>query len=113
MTARQFRQKELWPSLPWEDWQETCVTLHMWSQIIGKIRLALAPMLNHWWQVPLYVTPRGLTTSPMPYNGRIFQIDFDFLAHELQFQTDWGENLAFPLPGLVGGSVSMIKPWPL
>jgi hypothetical protein len=72
----------------------------MWSQIIGKIRLALAPMVNHWWQVPLYLTPRGLTTSPIPYNARLFQIDVDFLAHELQIKTDWGAGLSFLLPGL-------------
>ena len=100
MNARQFTQKDFWPVLPWEEWQETCFTLHMWSQVIGKIRLALAPMLNHWWQVPLYLTPRGLTTSPLPYAGHVFQIDFDLLAHELQIQTSWGSNLAFPLPGL-------------
>ena len=67
-----FSSSEDWPSLPWEDWQETCATLHMWSQVIGKIRLKLAPMVNHWWQVPLYVTPRGLTTSPMPSGVLLF-----------------------------------------
>ncbi len=100
MSEKQHIQNELWPALPWQDWQETCVTIHMWSQIIGKIRLALAPMVNHWWQVPLYLTARGLTTSPMPYNSRIFQMDFDFLDHELQISTDWGSKLAVPLQGL-------------
>jgi Family of unknown function (DUF5996) len=100
MTKRHYTKKELWPVLPWDQWQESCTTIHMWSQIVGKIRLALAPMLNHWWQVPLYLTPRGLTTSPIPYQARIFQIDFDLLAHELQIQTDWGDSLDFPLYNL-------------
>jgi hypothetical protein len=99
MSEKQHKQDELWPSLPWEAWQETCATMHMWSQIIGKIRLKLAPRLNHWWQVALYLTPRGLTTSPIPYKSHIFQMDFDFLDHELQISTDWGNNLAFPLRG--------------
>ncbi|HXR26415.1 MAG TPA: DUF5996 family protein, partial [Candidatus Baltobacteraceae bacterium] len=59
-------------------------TLHMWVQIVGKVRMALAPPLNHWWHVPLYVTARGLTTSPIPYGLRLFQVDFDFLDHRLQ-----------------------------
>ncbi len=100
MREKQYTPDELWPALPWEAWQETCDTIHMWSQVIGKIRLALAPMLNHWWQVPLYLTPRGLTTSPIPYKSCTFQIDFDFLDHELQISTDRGNKLAFPLKGL-------------
>ena len=59
-----------WPELPWRDWEPTMSTLHMWVQIVGKVRMALAPPLNHWWHVPLYVTARGLTTSPIPYGGR-------------------------------------------
>ena len=86
-THRSSAGSDVWPNLPIEAWQETCSTLHLWTQVIGKIRLALAPMVNHWWQVPLYVTARGLTTSPMPYGARVFQIDFDFLAHELRIQT--------------------------
>lgn len=80
-----------WPELPFEAWQDTCATLHLWTQIVGKIRLALAPMTNHWWQVSLSVTSRGLTTSPMPYGERICQIDFDFLSHELLVTTDSGD----------------------
>lgn len=73
-----------WPALPYENWKDTLATLHMWLQIIGKIRLAQEPMVNHWWQVALYVTARGLTTSLMPYApGRAFQIDFDFVEHVL------------------------------
>ena len=73
-----------WPELPWRDWEPTLSTLHMWVQIVGKVRLALAPPLNHWWHVPLYVTARGLTTSPIPYGDREFQVDFDFVDHQLR-----------------------------
>jgi Family of unknown function (DUF5996) len=79
-----------WPDLPLSDWAETCATLHLWTQVVGKIRLAHAPMINHWWQVPLYVTCRGLTTSPIPYGGTSFQIDFDFVDHVLKLQTSGG-----------------------
>jgi len=72
-----------WPELPWRDWGATLATLHRWTQIAGKVRLALAPPLNHFWHVVLYVSPRGLTTSPIPYGLRYFQIDFDFLDHRL------------------------------
>lgn len=75
---------EAWPSLHYDDWKDTLETLHMWTQIVGKVRLATAPMVNHWWQVVLYVTSRGLTTSPMPCSeSRTFQIDFDFLDNAL------------------------------
>jgi hypothetical protein len=80
----------LWPELPLEAWKDTYATLHMWTQIVGKIRLALSPKINHWWEVPLYVTPLGLTTSPIPYEGRIFEIQFDFIHHKLVIQTNWG-----------------------
>src|ERR1700683_1320167 len=80
-----------WPNLPLSDWADTCATLHLWTQVVGKIRLAHAPMVNHWWQVPLYVTCRGLTPSPIPYGGRSFQIDFDFIDHRLMLQTSKGE----------------------
>lgn len=73
----------LLPELPLNAWQDTYATLHMWTQIVGKIRLALSPYCNHWWQVPLYVTARGLTTSPMRSGDRFFEIDFDFIAHQL------------------------------
>lgn len=90
-------KEDIWPSFPWDAWQETCATLHMWTQIIGKIRLELAPMINHWWQVPLYVTSRGLTTSPIPYGSGIFQIDLDFLTHEMHILTDSGEDRSIGL----------------
>jgi uncharacterized protein DUF5996 len=79
-----------WPDLPFVAWRDTCATLHLWTQVVGKIRLARAPMINHWWQVPLYVTARGLTTSPMPDGARTFQMDFDFLAHRLTIETSDG-----------------------
>src|SRR5215218_697973 len=86
-----------WPDLPLAGWADTCATLHLWTQVVGKIRLAHAPMVNHWWQVPLYVTCRGLTTLPIPYGGRSFQIDFDFIDHVLTLQTISGETEAVPL----------------
>ncbi|MFL5283828.1 MAG: DUF5996 family protein [Rhodopila sp.] len=79
-----------WPDLPFSDWADTCATLHLWTQVVGKIRLAHVPMINHWWQVPLYVTARGLTTSPMPYGNQNFQIDLDFIDHNLTLQTTKG-----------------------
>jgi len=90
-------RSEIWPSLPLDAWRDTYATLHMWSQVIGKIRLARAPMLNHWWQVTLYVTARGLTTSPIPYGARTFQIDFDFITHRLGIETSQGEERTFEL----------------
>jgi hypothetical protein len=81
-----------WPRLVYADWQDSCVTLQLWTQIVGKIRLALAPPLNHWWHVPLYVTSRGLATSPMPYRGLTFQIDFDFIDHVLRIETSDGRR---------------------
>jgi Family of unknown function (DUF5996) len=92
------RLTENWPELPLEAWRDTYETLHLWTQIIGKIRLAQAPMLNHWWHVPLYVTCRGLSTSPMPHaSGRSFQIDFDFIDHRLQIQASDGPMESLPL----------------
>ncbi len=86
-----------WPSLPLDSWRDTRDTLHMWTQIIGKTRLALAPPENHWWQVALYLTPRGLTTSPMPYGPRTLSADFDFLDHRLQLRTSDGATRGVPL----------------
>jgi len=73
-----------WPELVLEEWQDTLATLHMWTQIVGKIRMKQTPLVNHWWNVPLYVTARGLTTSPMSYQDRIFEIYFDFIDHKLR-----------------------------
>ncbi len=87
----------VWPALPYGEWGETCATLHMWTQIVGKVRLAQAPHVNHWWQVPLYVSARGLTTSPVPYGRRSFQIDFDFIAHSLAVVTSDGDSRTLAL----------------
>ncbi|KIH99221.1 hypothetical protein LP52_08870 [Streptomonospora alba] len=81
-----------WPALEVDEWTPTRDTLHMWCQIIGKVRLALAPMVNHWWQVPLYVSPRGLTTSPLPYEGGLFDAEFDFWDHRLHMRTSTGRT---------------------
>jgi hypothetical protein len=89
-----------WPELPTEEWRETYATLHSWTQIVGKIRLTKSPWLNHSWHVTLYVTPRGLTTSPVPDGTRTFQIDFDFIDHRLRISTSDGVNRHFALPGL-------------
>jgi hypothetical protein len=86
-----------WPDLPLSEWADTCATLHLWTQVVGKIRLAHAPIINHWWQVTLYVTSRGLTTSPIPYEARSFQIDFDFIDHILQIRTSDGMIATIPL----------------
>ena len=83
-------QHEAWPDLPYAAWKETCATLHLWTQIVGKIRLARTPWLNHSWHVPLYVTARGLTTSPIPYGQRSFEIAFDFHEHVLDITTSGG-----------------------
>jgi len=93
---------ESWPEAPVEGWLETCATLQLWSQMVGKVRLARAPFQNHWWHVPLYLTARGLTTSPMPDGGRTFQIDFDLIDHLLAITTSDGDGEVIRLaPGTV------------
>jgi hypothetical protein len=86
----QNTNRDAWPELPLQGWQDTYATLHMWTQIVGKVRLALSPRVNHWWEVPLYVNARGLTTSAIPYKDGIFEIQFDFIEHRLILQTSWG-----------------------
>src|SRR6186713_1926097 len=86
-----------WPELPLSAWRETYATLHLWTQIAGKIRLVRSPWLNHSWHVALYVTPRGLTTSPIPDGARTFQIDFDFIDHRLRITTGDGAQRHFAL----------------
>jgi len=83
---------DTWPALPFADWSGTCATLHLWTQVVGKVRLALTPWLNHSWHVPLYVTARGLTTSPIPYAGLTFEIVLDFVSHELEISTSNGSR---------------------
>lgn len=86
-----------WPSLPLEAWSDTCATLHMWMQIVGKVRLAQSPWVNHSWHVTLYVTARGLTTSPIPHGDRAFEIDFDFVRHRLRVRSSDGGRAGLPL----------------
>src|SRR6185436_6560492 len=86
-----------WPELPTAAWRDTCATLQLWTQIVGKIRLAQTPWLNHSWQVPLYVTVRGLDTSPIPYGARLFAIAFDFIEHVLAINVSDGGQKRLPL----------------
>jgi len=86
-----------WPALPYAEWKDTYATLHMWTQIVGKVRLALTPWVNHSWHVTLYATARGLTTSPIPDGARTFQIDFDFMDHRVVIQTSTGETRVIAL----------------
>src|SRR5579862_4596857 len=88
----QLSKEEAWPPLPLAEWSATRDTLHMWTQIVGKVRLALSPLTNHWWEVPLYVSARGLTTSPIPYSLGIFEVEFDFIDHVLTIATSRGET---------------------
>ena len=90
MRASTVDHDAMWPSLPLAEWRETHDTLHLWTQIVGKTRLALAPRENHWWHVVLYVTARGLTTSPMPYGAGAFDVEFDFVDHRLVVRTSSG-----------------------
>ena len=87
----------LWPPLPWEPWQDAAATLHMWTQIVGKTRLALTPRENHWWNVPLYVTPRGLSTSAIPYRNGTFDLEFDFIDHQLHLRISSGQSKSIAL----------------
>lgn len=88
---------ENWPALPFPEWKGTCATLHMWTQIVGKVRLTLSPWTNHSWHVTLYVTVRGLTTSPIPFGKLLFQIDFDFVEHVVRIQANDGQEKSIRL----------------
>src|SRR3954447_9977928 len=90
-------RSELWPALPLDKWRDAYRTLHMWTQIVGKVRLKLAAPLNHWWHVTLYVSPAGLTTGPIPYAAGVFEIRFDFQKHELTVTTSEGGRFSRPL----------------
>ena len=83
---------EEWPALPLEEWEDTYLTLHLWTQIVGKIRLVLTPLENHWWNTALYVNTRGLTTSPIAYDGSAFEMEFDFVSHRLKLRTSNGRE---------------------
>lgn len=97
MSAPPQSSNSSWPELPLHAWQNTYATLHMWTQVVGKIRLALSPRINHWWEVPFYVNARGLTTSAIPYGEGIFEVQFDFIDHCLEISTSWGKKKAFAL----------------
>jgi len=88
---------ECWPPLRLDEWKDTYATLHMWTQIVGKIRLELTPKVNHWWNVPLYVSSHGLTTSLIPYGNRHFDMEFDFFANQLVIRTSDGKTAAAAL----------------
>ncbi len=97
MSRQETSATEMWPALQWEQWQQTAETLHMWTQIVGKVRLALSPLQQHWWNVPLYVSARGLTTSAMPIGIEFLEIEFDFVSHCLRFRLSTGASLSTPL----------------
>jgi hypothetical protein len=92
MNAVPMPHPDPWPKLPLAAWQDTYATLHMWTQIVGKVRLALSARMNHWWEVPLYVSACGLTTSPIPYGNCMFEVEFDFIDHKLTIETDHKAN---------------------
>src|SRR5271155_5117268 len=87
-----FMSSAVWPELQWSAWSETADTLHMWTQIVGKTRLALTPLQNHWWNVPLYLTARGLSTSAMAFGDDVMDIEFDFVAHVLHLRMGSGAD---------------------
>lgn len=91
------RGQSAWPVLPLAEWKDTLDTLQRWAQIVGKTRLALAPPINHWWHVTLYLTARGLSTSPMPYGAGVLEVEFDFIAHQLLLRTGDGETRTLAL----------------
>ena len=91
-----------WPALPFAEWQDTATTLHMWTQIVGKIRLTLTPWTNHSWHVTLYLTARGLTTSPIPHPAGIFEIRFDFIDHKLRILKSDGTMQVIELAPKIG-----------
>src|SRR3989449_11150191 len=88
--TQQRERAERWQALAFEAWRDPCQALHLWTQIVGKVRMELSPFLNHWWHVTLYVTPRGLTTSSIPYQGGTFEVTFDFIEHNLCICTSDG-----------------------
>lgn len=88
---------ERWPALRYDKWRDTCETLHLWTQIVGKVKLALVPFLNEWWNVPLYLTARGMTTGIIPYQDRAFQVQFDFIDHTLTVEASDGERQTLSL----------------
>jgi hypothetical protein len=88
---------EVLPALPFDSWKDTAATLHMWAQVVGKVRLKLSPLVNHWWNVPFYMTARGMTTSAMPYQQRDIEVEFDFIEHKLHIETSDGRVMKLAL----------------
>ena len=125
MMAMTIDRPACWPALPLESWKDTYDTLHLWTQMAGKVRLELTPRVNHWWNVPLYVTPRGLSTSRIPYGERAFELLFDFVNHKLVLETSDGKDAALPLAAmpvaefyrqfqdLLRSSAIEVKIWPV
>src|ERR1700757_2943105 len=97
MTPNPARDQELLPPLALDSWKDTLATLHMWTQIVGKVRLKLCPLVNHWWNVPFYITARGMTTSAMPYQQRDIEVAFDFIEHKLHIETSDGRLMKLAL----------------
>src|SRR6204780_382461 len=123
MLGKTADRPECWPILTLDSWGDTYATLHMWTQMVGKVRLALTPLVNHWWNVPLYVSALGLTTSRIPYGQRAFEIWFDFLKHQLGLETSDGLLKTIPLAprsvaefykdflGMLGSAGLEVKIW--
>jgi hypothetical protein len=97
MTPPRTTDQDLLPALPLDSWKETLATVHMWTQVVGKVRLKLSPLVNHWWNVPFYLTARGMTTSAMPYQRGSIEVLFDFVDHQLVLETSEGRTLAITL----------------
>src|SRR5260221_8167322 len=100
MTSQRAGEEDLLPALPFDSWKDTLATLHMWTQVAGKVRLKLCPLVNHWWNVPFYMTARGITTSAMPYPGAIsgsIEVQFDFIDHKLSLETSEGRVVTIAL----------------
>lgn len=97
MSDSSTHREASWPVLPYSAWGDTCATLQLWMQIVGKVRLALMPKINHTWNVTLYPTVRGVTTSPMPYGAEMLQVDFDFIERYLRLETSQGGRVSLPL----------------
>jgi hypothetical protein len=97
MSTQRNADDEVWPALPYAEWNDTLTTLHMWAQVVGKVKLELTPFLNQWWNVAFEVTARGLSTSAIPYGQRMFQVDFDFVDHRLGMHVSDGNSRSMPL----------------
>ena len=91
------RNADTWPDLPFPSWRGTMVTMQLWTQVVGKIRLSLTPWVNHSWQVPLYVSARGLETGPISFGHELFEMEFNFISHRLQVRTSQGMERDLPL----------------